>query len=515
MSLLTLVAALVIPSWPAQAELPASILPTANPLPSPPNKLHCQDIDPGCQDYIKAGDTCKPASWLHEYCAKSCGTCTMWKRPGLAVGHGDVLVSPLLRDGKPTIAQRCITGRAVVLAPGVGTYDGRLSAREWEELHLQMDFWGLACDELTIEHSDIIFLVAPWNIELQLCLVASMRSRRSRPGRIRPLLVLGNNGGSTVQLYEQVVQGAINYALQTGINTTGWTPPRVVEVMQAGPSEAAWQRSSCSLEASLRHIEQNSEQLQGVCGGQATGLILEVLRRLDYRHAHIFAADWQENVQWRSIATFVTLNGLGVTALFLDGEFQEPERHAPGSAKQFVQDISKDNLRPTSAATKPTEAISSSSVSQLLCVLKTERGEQCDEHAEETRLETDAELYKRNVAAELVRESETEGCGQHCDMPTLTLEHNPTLFDQEGRIALHAQWVRSRKSSALLIGCGPSVNLLSKEQYEKLREHADVWTINQVFFHPFIQPDYAHVELHSKEQVPVWKENLGQKWPKE
>jgi len=219
-------------------------------------------------------------------------------------------------------------------------------------------------------------------------------------------------------------------------------------------------------------------------------------------------------VQWRSIATFVTLNGLGVTALFLDGEFQEPERHAPGSAKQFVQDISKDNLRPTSAATKPTEAISSSSVSQLLCVLKTERGEQCDEHAEETRLETDAELYKRNVAAELVRESETEGCGQHCDMPTLTLEHNPTLFDQEGRIALHAQWVRSRKSSALLIGCGPSVNLLSKEQYEKLREHADVWTINQVFFHPFIQPDYAHVELHSKEQVPVWKENLGQKWPK-
>ena len=69
--------------------------------------------------------------------------------------------------------------------------------------------------------------------------------------------------------------------------------------------------------------------------------------------------------------------------------------------------------------------------------------------------------------------------------------HPVTLFDDWGNLLLP----RSGRETAVLIGGGPSVNDLDEESYVTLRAHADIWGVNFIAKHPFIEPDYNSLEL--------------------
>ena len=42
---------------------------------------------------------------------------------------------------------------------------------------------------------------------------------------------------------------------------------------------------------------------------------------------------------------------------------------------------------------------------------------------------------------------------------------------------------------------GPSINDMSEEMFVSIRAHADVWGVNFLARHPFIEPDYNGLEL--------------------
>ena len=44
------------------------------------------------------------------------------------------------------------------------------------------------------------------------------------------------------------------------------------------------------------------------------------------------------------------------------------------------------------------------------------------------------------------------------------------------------------------MGCGSSVNAVTKEIYDELRPHVDVWGLNLLQWHPVIVPDFWHLE---------------------
>ena len=59
----------------------------------------------------------------------------------------------------------------------------------------------------------------------------------------------------------------------------------------------------------------------------------------------------------------------------------------------------------------------------------------------------------------------------------------------------HVQELVKRKKSneAIFLGCGPSINKLSAEQWEKIKK-MDIWTSNNWFVHDIV-PDFYHLEV--------------------
>ena len=49
----------------------------------------------------------------------------------------------------------------------------------------------------------------------------------------------------------------------------------------------------------------------------------------------------------------------------------------------------------------------------------------------------------------------------------------------------------------MVLGSGPSVNLLTVATYERLRQHVDVWSINTAWVNRVVQPDFWHMEFHT------------------
>ena len=54
---------------------------------------------------------------------------------------------------------------------------------------------------------------------------------------------------------------------------------------------------------------------------------------------------------------------------------------------------------------------------------------------------------------------------------------------------------RKRHSAALLVGNGPSANLVTAENAQAVQQHFDVWATNMFFPHHHLTPDFHHVEI--------------------
>jgi len=52
-----------------------------------------------------------------------------------------------------------------------------------------------------------------------------------------------------------------------------------------------------------------------------------------------------------------------------------------------------------------------------------------------------------------------------------------------------------KNKKAVFLGCGQSISNLSKEKYQNLKKEYDIWANNSFFVHPFIIPDFYHLEI--------------------
>lgn len=71
--------------------------------------------------------------------------------------------------------------------------------------------------------------------------------------------------------------------------------------------------------------------------------------------------------------------------------------------------------------------------------------------------------------------------------------------------------IKSNKKYALLLGTGNSVNQISKDQYEKIKERCDIWGINNFFLHKFIIPDFLHFEIKADINGEIFPRILKEK----
>lgn len=258
--------------------------------------------------------------------------------------------------------------------------------------------------------------------------------------------------------------------------------------------------------------------MAGPCGSQTLGPLVELLAQMEYSHAHLLGAQWEEKVQWRPLASFAVLNGISLVHLVLDNELALiPKRtKRGGSAKAFMDILHADATRtPDQVMGTPAEAVHVCTVSQLRCELymvednHKQKANVCGITVKEPGRTHVASLHQKNLEAVAARNEEHEGCGGHCDVTKLLI--NPTLFADNGELS--PELPRSGRGMALMIGSGPSVNTLDEAQYQMLRKHVDVWGVNQLIYHNFVEPDYLHMEIVKDEQVPVWQHHLPEgKW---
>lgn len=68
---------------------------------------------------------------------------------------------------------------------------------------------------------------------------------------------------------------------------------------------------------------------------------------------------------------------------------------------------------------------------------------------------------------------------------------------------------KTRSNVAVFLGCGPSINNLTKEEWDRIQTF-DTWSINNWIYHPFFVPDFYHVELKSYD-YPFFIEHLNDK----
>ena len=49
-------------------------------------------------------------------------------------------------------------------------------------------------------------------------------------------------------------------------------------------------------------------------------------------------------------------------------------------------------------------------------------------------------------------------------------------------------------TTAVFLGSGRSINFIAPEGWEKIKG-CDIWTVNNWIYHPFIVPDFYHIEV--------------------
>lgn len=98
------------------------------------------------------------------------------------------------------------------------------------------------------------------------------------------------------------------------------------------------------------------------------------------------------------------------------------------------------------------------------------------------------------------------GIQQECNLP-----FKPSRFSSsDGTVlSLFAEFngllrARQRHATALICGCGPSMNLVDGQVAALIHKHMDVWSTNQFFFHHHLVPDFYHVEFKSQ-SFPLWE----------
>lgn len=55
--------------------------------------------------------------------------------------------------------------------------------------------------------------------------------------------------------------------------------------------------------------------------------------------------------------------------------------------------------------------------------------------------------------------------------------------------------LKRKKKKAFFLGCGNSINNLDKKNYQFLKNEYDFWANNSFFVHPFVIPDFYHLEI--------------------
>lgn len=58
------------------------------------------------------------------------------------------------------------------------------------------------------------------------------------------------------------------------------------------------------------------------------------------------------------------------------------------------------------------------------------------------------------------------------------------------------------KDTAVLLGCGPTINDIDTEEWERIKK-CDMWAMNNWVFHPDIVPDFYHVEVKGYGYAPL------------
>ena len=66
----------------------------------------------------------------------------------------------------------------------------------------------------------------------------------------------------------------------------------------------------------------------------------------------------------------------------------------------------------------------------------------------------------------------------------------------------HLRLPLSGRKQAAIFCPGASLNNLTRDTFDAIRNNADTWAVNQVQWHPYIVPDYWHFEPMSQ-MVPV------------
>jgi len=54
---------------------------------------------------------------------------------------------------------------------------------------------------------------------------------------------------------------------------------------------------------------------------------------------------------------------------------------------------------------------------------------------------------------------------------------------------------RTKRRTAMIVGPGPSLSDMSFEQWDVIRQHTEVWGLNEIFPHHFLSPHFWHLEV--------------------
>ncbi len=75
--------------------------------------------------------------------------------------------------------------------------------------------------------------------------------------------------------------------------------------------------------------------------------------------------------------------------------------------------------------------------------------------------------------------------------------------------SLREIYKQKKSDTCVLLGSGPSINFITKEEWDAIRA-CDIWTLNNWIYHPTIVPDFYHVEAKYY-NFPILKRRFNEK----
>ncbi len=77
-------------------------------------------------------------------------------------------------------------------------------------------------------------------------------------------------------------------------------------------------------------------------------------------------------------------------------------------------------------------------------------------------------------------------------------------------MSIQYELIKYKKSDiCVFLGCGPTINKINNDQWSNIKKH-DVWAINNWVYHPFIVPNFYHIETKQYDRL-ITKERLLEK----